>query len=314
VIEPPRWTEEQLAREGQIARAAFRRERLEEPLQRWKEAFDRHRAEFERLFEEFGLGDPANIDQERLVGILRQGLVDPLRYVAGPPISSDDLKTLAELDSLAASAIKKDPEAARRVLDVILQAIDPRRFPWLEEGRPPTDQERAAAILSSAALITAQRVATQRRMTSKAVQEEAVKAFLKGMGFTEQLYTREIRTLSDAPEPGKFCGESLVGRRKADVPVRLFDTRLMPVECKVSNSVINSIKRINNDAAVKARQWREDFGKMQVVPTAVLSGVFGVKNLLNAQNEDGLTIFWAHRLEDMREFIESTKPGNAKSG
>lgn len=64
--EPPRWTDEQLAREAEHARAAFRRERLDEPLQRWKEAFDRHRAQFERLFDEFGLGDPATIDHGKL--------------------------------------------------------------------------------------------------------------------------------------------------------------------------------------------------------------------------------------------------------
>ena len=43
----------------------------------------------------------------------------------------------------------------------------------------------------------------------------------------------------------------------------------MPIECKVSNSATNSIKRLNNDAAVKARIWRGEFGERQVVPSAV---------------------------------------------
>lgn len=310
--EPPRWTDEQLAREAEAARTAFRRERLDEPLESWKKSFDRHRGHFERLFDEFGLDDPATIDPAKLVTILREGLGDALRYIAGPPISQDDWKVLAEVKSLSPGRIAKDSDGARRALNVILQAIDPRRFPWIAEMRAPSDQEREAAVLASAALITSQRIATDRRIGSKKLQEEAVKAFLRGMGFTE-VYARAIHTLTDAPLPGQFSAESLVGSRKADVPVRLFDDRLMPVECKVSNSALNSIKRINNDAAVKARQWREEFGKNQVVPAAVLAGVFDVRSLARAQNDDGLTIFWAHRLEDTRHFIETTKPAQSGS-
>jgi hypothetical protein len=117
---------------------------------------------------------------------------------------------------------------------------------------------------------------------------------------------RPIRTLDDAPKAGEFCGEALVGSRKADISVRLFDRRLMPVECKVSNSSTNSVKRLNNDAEAKAGTWHRELGTRQVVPAAVLSGVFKVHNLLQAQT-GGLTLFWAHKLDDMRAFIESTR-------
>ncbi|MGH6990744.1 MAG: XamI family restriction endonuclease, partial [Stellaceae bacterium] len=112
--------------------------------------------------------------------------------------------------------------------------------------------------------------------------------------------------LDDAPARGQFCSESMVGSRKADVPVRLFDGRLMPIECKVSNSELNSVKRINNDAAVKANTWKVEFGINQVVPVAMLSGVFKVSNLVQAQG-GGLTMFWAHKLDAMRTFIEATR-------
>ena len=98
----------------------------------------------------------------------------------------------------------------------------------------------------------------------------------------------------------------MVGSRKADVPVRLFDGRLMPVECKVSNSALNSVKRINNDAAVKAKTWKFELGVNQVVPVAMLSGVFKVSNLMQAQG-DGLTLFWAHKLDSLGEFINATR-------
>ena len=40
----------------------------------------------------------------------------------------------------------------------------------------------------------------------------------------------------------------------------------MPIECNVSNSTLNSVKRVKNDAAVKAETWLKDFGTTQVVP------------------------------------------------
>ena len=86
----------------------------------------------------------------------------------------------------------------------------------------------------------------------------------------------------------------------------LWDRRIMPIECKVSNSSTNSVKRLNNDAAVKATIWNHDFGTLNVVPVAVLGGVFNLNNLLQAQ-ERGLTIFWAHRLIDLTNWIESTR-------
>ncbi len=80
----------------------------------------------------------------------------------------------------------------------------------------------------------------------------------------------------------------------------------MPLECKVSNSSTNSVKRLNNDAAVKAGSWIDDLGSNHVVPVAVLSGVYKLRNLVDAQNR-GLTLFWAHNLASMIDWIEKTK-------
>lgn len=80
----------------------------------------------------------------------------------------------------------------------------------------------------------------------------------------------------------------------------------MPLECKVSNSATNSIKRLNNDAAVKAQVWQKEFGTSGVVPAAVLSGVFKRSHLEYAQ-ERGLTIFWAHALDRLSNWIEDTR-------
>jgi len=67
------------------------------------------------------------------------------------------------------------------------------------------------------------------------------------------------------------------------------------------------VKRLNNDAAAKAVAWLEDFGSTQVVPAAVISGVYKLKKLQEAQQR-GLTIFWSYNLPVMLHWIESTRP------
>jgi hypothetical protein len=118
--------------------------------------------------------------------------------------------------------------------------------------------------------------------------------------------TGAILTMAEAPKPGEFTREVILSDRKADVVVGLFDHRIMPIECKVSNSSTNSVKRLNNDAVVKAGAWLHDFGERHIVPAATLSGVYNLKNLRQAQ-ERGLTLFWAHRLSDLIEWIERTR-------
>ncbi len=56
---------------------------------------------------------------------------------------------------------------------------------------------------------------------------------------------------------------------------------------------------------MKATVWVDEFGNRQVVPAAVLAGVYKLHNLQNAQ-ERGLAIFWAHDLGRLVEWIEST--------
>ena len=104
----------------------------------------------------------------------------------------------------------------------------------------------------------------------------------------------------------EFCGESRLGNTRADLVVRLHDGRAMPIECKASNSAVNSFKRINHEAAGKARSWIHDFGQRQTVPAAVISGVFNAANLEAAQDE-GLALIWSHRIEDLAAFIESSR-------
>ena len=59
----------------------------------------------------------------------------------------------------------------------------------------------------------------------------------------------------------------------------------MPIECKVSNSSVNSYKRLIKEACEMANTWYNNLGVAQVVPAVVLGGVFSPANCEKAQNE-----------------------------
>jgi hypothetical protein len=301
---PALWTTAQLARDAATAAQQFRAERLA-VSDSWQANYTAARAKFETLFNTLGNLVPDSITDDSLKEVYSLRLGEALRYLAGPPVSDDDLKVIAGVDSIAPGVLMKDVAALRKVFGVIERVIDPQRFPWMQTRTAPSGQEREAALLASSVLLAAQRIATQRRNDGKQNQETRVQDFLRGLGFREA-GASPINTIVKGPQAMEFCAECKLGDRKADVVVRLHDTRLLAIECKVSNSATNSVKRLNNDAAVKAVYWINQFGTAQVVPAAALAGVFNVLNLEQAQVR-GLSLFWSHDLARLGEFIEATR-------
>lgn len=299
---PPRWTLEQLNHEAQIAVEQFRDGRATEPLELYLELFEGSRVDVEDALE-------ATLDLKLIQGDAKTMFAlkryrDVIRYLAGPPISDDDLRNLAG-KSVFASALRGDQNSAERVLETLWPALDRMRFPWVSENRDPTEIERHAAVVATTAMIATQRAQTARRNAAKVLQEERVKNALRDIGFVE-VEARTISTPSRAPKPGEFCGESSFVGKKADVVVGLWDERVMPIECKTSNSEVNSYKRVNHEAGGKATHWITKFGEALVVPAVTIAGVFKPRNLLDAQAA-GLTIWWSHDLEEMVDWIGSTK-------
>lgn len=312
LIPSTRWSRDQLNGDRLESIAAFRQERLVEPIDDYGNLFDRLRGVVEDLLEE--TVDLTRVESQSLQIMTETASLDAFRYLAGPPISLDDLKTLVDTNTLSPTQLRKDPDLVRRLMDTVLQALDHRRFPWIVDGREPDPSEREAAIVASAALMAMRGVESKRRNEGKTSQEKLVEDELIRLGFIKvNLPNRSAATLSEAPLPGTFCGETALAGRKADFIVGLWDNRTMPIECKVSNSSVNSLKRLNNDAAAKAESWMTDLGQIPIVPTAVVSGVFSLDNLENAQNR-GLTIYWAHRLSDLSDWISSTRRKEPRHG
>lgn len=303
-----RWSESQIAADVRAASDEFRRRRLSEPLARYLAAFDASAAPVGDALSTLAhgwRGAAAEADSWAAIWSSEAGR-EAFRYLSAPPISNDDLETLAATALNATAAA--DQVRRARLLDVMRAVLDPRRFPWIVEGRLPQPDELASAALATSTLIASQRVQTLRRGDEKAMVEGAVKGLLIGMGW--QLAASRpsggIRNLlNDSPLPRHFLTQTNLGADNADVLIRLDDGRLLAIECKGSNSEINSRKRLNKEAAQNARAWLQRFGS-QVVPGVALQGVFNPRYVVEAQDTPML-VFWGHRLEDLRHFVEACR-------
>lgn len=305
-----RWSAAEIANDVAASRTDFRRRRLGEPLQRYLDAFAQAEPRLEPLL--IGLarllsGDMQSRPLLRQLWESEEGRT-AFRYLAAPPISSDDLRTLAEA-TLGPKALDGDAAAANRLLDVMRAIADPRRFPWLAADREPTAQELETASVATAALIASQKVETLRRGDEKAAIEGAVRGLLVGIGWTEAPArpARGIQKLvADSPPRRSFLVQTNLGADNADVIVRLDDDRLLAIECKGSNSEINSRKRLNKEAVQNARAWLAKFGADQVVPAVALQGVFNPRYVAEAQDTPML-VFWSHRLDDLKQFVAGAR-------
>ncbi len=295
---PPVWSQDHLEKERLLSEEHFRLGRHTEPLELYLVLFDDYQAVVEEVLEQtLDLSD-LRAQAPALIADARK--FEVLRYLSGPPVSLDDLKVLLRTKTFSKNQIGSDPDLLNRLVNFMQDWHDRRRFPWVREGWQPEENDRKSAILATSALLAMRRLETMRRHQGMKFQEELAATQLRRS--FKQVEPRTVSTLAQAPQPSEFCRESLFGTRKADFIIGLPDGRTMALECKVSNSATNSIKRLNNDAAVKAVTWREEFGTIQVVTAAVLGGVYALRNLIDAQKR-GLTLFWAHDLKSMIDWM-----------
>ena len=142
---PAVWTSDQLAHDATTAEQQFRAERLA-VSNSWESHYAAARAKFDLLFSTLGNLAPGAITEDSLKEVYRLRLGEALRYLAGPPVSDDDLEVIAGVDSIAPGVLIKDAEALNKVFGVIERVIDQKRFPWMQTRTSPTDEQREAAL------------------------------------------------------------------------------------------------------------------------------------------------------------------------
>lgn len=290
---PPRWSRSQLDVERERALTTLLQQWGERGTQEYKDMFGQCLSFIRHLFQ--ATNDLLSFEPGCLVQ--NPELIEPSRFLSAPPISQDDLETLA------GGGIKRgeiSEELAQRIVSVMTTAWDPFRFPWLEQKRKPTVAERRMAIHWTASIWAIEKVRTRRRMCESREQQDQVIAVLKDAGFQERKLSH-IDSLNDL-SPKEYGQEAIIAGAKCDIPVRLRDGRLLAIECKASNSAINSVKRLVREAGGKSLTWQSSFGD-EVIPAVVLSGIYKLKNLIEVQNQYKVTIFWQHDLRPLAEFI-----------
>ncbi|MDQ4039092.1 MAG: XamI family restriction endonuclease, partial [Actinomycetota bacterium] len=199
---PPRWTSDQFERGVAKAIEVFRDERLNEAREDYTSHFDDAQSAVEDLLE-------LTVDLTELRANGHAALTryyEATRYLTAPPISHDDLQTLSGV----AARFQRTADGWPPTIDTVIELIDRQRFPWLIQNRQPTEAEKRAAVLATAAQVAARRVLTARANEAKSAQEQVVKDSLLGAGFAE-VEPRTINTMRSAPGPGEFCGECMLG-------------------------------------------------------------------------------------------------------
>lgn len=277
---PRVWTDQELTEQATIALGEFVDRRLAEPGGKYLTHVQNRRRAIVRLFKALTAIDPNNPDPQVVRALLLDDdLFNALRYVAGPPVSKDDLGVLVTRDikGVSKGTLTKNSELSAKVLKLICRLADPYRFPWIAAGRPAKSHELRRAIRATMTLHAAQTLATERRGYGKLV-EKRLETRLTELGFTRTKAPNKSKIITPVHYPAypSFYGECTVHGRKVDLFVALPDGRMIAVEAKDSSSGLNSVKRILNDTAAKARRFASEAGK-NIITVALLSGVFRLK-------------------------------------
>lgn len=304
---PTVWSEPELIEQAQIALDEFVDRRLAEPSGKYLAHVQARRAAIVRLFKALAGVDPTNPD----AAVVREILLDTelfgaLRYVTGPPVSEDDLGVIVtrNVRGFNKTDLRNNEQLPVDVLTLICRLADPYRFPWVADRREPSRRELRDAIESTMTLHATQSLQTERRGYGKDV-EKRFELRLIELGFNKVASPNRARITAPIHYPSypNFYGECTVHGRKVDLFIALPTGRMIALEAKDSSSALNSVKRLNNDTAAKARHFATEGGK-NIINVALLSGVFKVESLTAAQ-ESGLYLVWSHDLDGFIEWIKA---------
>jgi Holliday junction resolvase len=306
---PAKWSEKEIERDVRQSKLAFigRREaETTDELSPYTQEFDKALIASGKVISVLPKILPRGLKSETLALVFeKEESWTVMRYLAGPPISKDDLETLSNGRKITAKTIRASRATAMALSKLLDRWLDRSRFSWITEKRNPTKAELNAAIKATAFAIAVQRTQTGRRKLEKSSLEGGITELLNGMGFKRVATLQTgMATMRDAPKAGTYFSACNIGKHNADFVIGLMDGRVLAIECKASNSELNSRKRVSKEAERDVAHWAETFGK-QVIAAIVLRGVFAPSMIQEAEAV-GLSVFWEHRLNDLQKFLVTT--------
>ncbi|MBY6203538.1 XamI family restriction endonuclease [Halomonas denitrificans] len=226
------------------------------------------------------------------------------RHLCAPPISQDQFLLLCPTWSKASekSGVGLQPDVAKAAESVLIRILDKSLCPWVEPGIDPSWSQLKRLQEVVCALMASQSVATERRKALASEQEQLVIEALMELGWS-QIPSKKIESRGDV-DAKKFMHKTRFATKtrpkEVDVACGLGNTKMLALECKVTNDATNSVKRIN-DVLTKATSWREHWGSF-VVTGAFLQGVISEKDVERLVEAD-VVVFWSHRLQEFRDWV-----------
>lgn len=227
------------------------------------------------------------------------------RHVLAPPISQDQFQIIcpAWRKATEKEGRRVAPSVAAQVGAMFEKWRDKRLTIWLARGGPPTSREIRRLFDSIAPLLASQEFGTFERNHSASVQEKAVVALLKEKGWFKEPSRLVDTRASIAPRHfmHKTRFATTTRPQEVDIACGLKDTFVLAMECKVTNDVTNSVKRVN-DVLKKANAWREHWGSF-VKTAALLQGVIAARDV-DRLVDAGIYVFWSHDLAHLDRWLD----------
>lgn len=334
---PEIWSSDKLRMDAEMSRQAFSTRRTQAGLvgltkEANESAINVALCALERVM---GSGFDPEICRQALVEIFEKNKnLDALRFLAWRPISMDDLKTLSSVVKLSKVTFKpKGPNVTDEVLKAIAldakkvfeticrnHACDQYRFRDLliAHNDSLTDVDRTIAaknwqdrgredtVRQTAILMANQQAQTYDRNQEKHEVEGDVERLLDRNGFVpvKRKDMPTVANLHDHLKPGQYMKGVVVGSDNMDFVVCLHDRRYLLIECKATNSEINSRKRLK-----ELREVMDNCCKAMgtsIVCMSVIRGVIDLKDLILTQ-EKNVYLTWHHRMDDLARFIECAR-------
>ena len=227
-----------------------------------------------------------------------------LRYLTTPPKSQDQFGHICKAYSKSAEnsgspiAVTK----AEGVASCFLEWRDRNVTAWLDEGRAATAIERERLVGRVVPMMALQKLQTFQRMSASAAQEQAVADMLLDAQWVHQrgkIIDRSIQA-RHFMRKARFVADRQT--KEVDVAIGLGQTFVLALECKVSNDVTNSKKRIN-DIREKANAWKEEYGR-SLKRGGLLQGAYHPDDVLSLLHS-GIEVFWSHDLDRLSSWLDA---------
>lgn len=231
------------------------------------------------------------------------------RHILAPPLSQDQFALFYpfwQKSTEKHDGPKSKPASAAAVASAVQERRVATLTPWLASGRRPTRRELERLFWSVSPLLANQQFATVQRNRLARIQEGSITALLDANGWVKLpsslLDTKAALPIKHYMHKTRFA-TATTRPQEVDIALGLKNTVVLAMECKVTNDVTNSIKRVN-DILKKSAAWKKHWGSF-VKTAAVLQGVIADKDVMRLL-DDEVEVFWSHDLSHFEQWVSKS--------